>query len=143
MRTRSGFTLVELMVVIAIISVLATFTAPKLTRYLTKAKLLDGELYASQAIGNINEYVLLNNDFPSSASDAFIASSATVPIVSSVALSKGQTAGTGTLTVTLAATTGLEAGKNLVYSRQSDGSWQCTSSLPAELLPENCTLATP
>ena len=136
---QGGFTLLELMVVIAIISILAAITAPTFTRQITKAKLVEAQNIATQSQSFIEEYILLNGSFPSSTEFAEIAPVvASDSIVKSIAVSD-QEAGAGSVTVSLNSNTGVSEGNYLKYSRDENSNWSCESDMTSNLLPQQCT----
>jgi len=136
---QGGFTLLELMVVIAIISILAAITAPTFTRQITKAKLVEAQNIATQSQSFIEEYILLNGTFPSTTEFAAIAPTvAGDSIVKSIAVSD-QEEGTGSVTVTLNSDTGISEGNYFKYSRDDSNDWQCVSDLDSKLLPPQCS----
>ncbi|REG85489.1 pilin [Marinomonas pollencensis] len=136
---QGGFTLLELMVVIAIISILAAITAPTFTRQITKAKLVEAQNIATQSQSFIEEYILLNGGFPSSTEFAEISPIvASDSIVKSIAVSD-QEASSGSVTVSLNSDTGISEGNYLKYHRDANNNWQCESDLASKLLPQQCT----
>lgn len=136
---QGGFTLLELMVVIAIISILAAITAPTFTRQITKAKLVEAQNIATQSQSFIEEYILLNGTFPSTTEFADIAPTVSSDsIVKSIAVSDQEEAA-GSVTVTLNSDTGITEGNYLKYSRDDNSNWQCESDLASKLLPQQCS----
>ncbi|GAB3475279.1 pilin [Marinomonas epiphytica] len=134
----NGFTLLELMVVIAIISIIASVSAPSFIRHISKAKLVEAQNIASQHQSLIEEYILLNGAFPSA--DTFNAvktSPHSDSIVKSIAVSDISKQ-TGSLTLTLNTTTGISSGNTFTFKRGADHRWQCQSTLAANLLPDQC-----
>ncbi|MCV2402890.1 pilin [Marinomonas sp. C2222] len=133
-----GFTLLELMVVIAIISILATLSTPSFIRYVAKAKLLEAQNIATQHQSIIEEFILINGKFPSGADFNLIkASLADNSIVSSINV-ENENDSTGDLKLILSESTGVTEGQYFIYSRDENRNWTCTSDLNDNLLPPLC-----
>ena len=137
----SGFTLVELMIVIAIISILASLSAPKLARQVAKANLVAAHNLASQNQAAIEEFIMINDSYPSS--DEFVSwliTDESDPHINTISLDNNE--GTsGDLTIKLNALPGLEAGHYFLFSRDDSANWQCLSSLSSDYLPSHCSTA--
>ncbi|MEL0636705.1 MULTISPECIES: pilin [Marinomonas] len=136
---QNGFTLLELMVVIAIISILAAITAPTFTRQITKAKLVEAQNLATQSQSFIEEYILLNGEFPSESNfNEIVPTVLSNSIVKSIKVSD-QDKETGSVTITLNDDTGISEGNYLKYSRNEERNWLCESDLSSNVLPRQCT----
>ncbi|SBS34546.1 Fimbrial protein precursor [Marinomonas spartinae] len=134
-----GFTLLELMVVIAIISILAAFSAPTFVRQITKAKLVEAENLATQNQSLVEEYILLNGKFP--AEQAFKTLTQPLPddsIAKSIRVTN-PTKATGNIVITLNDDTGIDAGQTITYTRDKNRQWHCESDLKTSVLPPKCT----
>lgn len=66
-QVQKGFTLIELMIVIAIIGILAAVALPAYQDYTVRAKASELILAGSTAKNLISEYVIINNVIPTSA----------------------------------------------------------------------------
>lgn len=134
-----GFTLLELMVVIAIISILAAITAPTFTRQITKAKLVEAQNLATQSQSIIEEFILLNGAFPTDSDFQKIAPSLkSDSLVKSIQINS-QNAETGSFKLTLNSDTGIDQNQYFEYSRNADRDWSCESDLSSKVLPSQCT----
>jgi len=134
-KVQQGFTLIELMIVIAIIGILAAVALPAYQDYTIRAKASELVLASSAAKNAISEYALVN---------------ATLTIPSSLAvqnITQGMVSSltwTGTSIVIVGSTTGLGAAVTLwVYpSTGSDVSqgilWACSASVGTRYLPSSC-----
>jgi type IV pilus assembly protein PilA len=65
-----GFTLIELMVVIAIVSILATIALSAYSAYVTRSKVSEGLAFAAEAKTTISEYYNSNLTIPTNNSQA-------------------------------------------------------------------------
>ena len=64
MKNQKGFTLIELMIVVAIIAILAAIALPAYSNYTKKAKVSEVILAASSLRTDVSEYVASNNALP-------------------------------------------------------------------------------
>ncbi|RBO79658.1 pilin [Marinomonas aquiplantarum] len=138
-NVQQGFTLLELMVVIAIISILASLSAPTFTRQIAKAKLIDAQNIATQHQAIVEEFILLNGHFPSTEEFALYRRTlADNSIVKSLTV-KNQNSISGDLVLTLNNSTDITEGQMITYQRDSNRNWSCTSDINEQLLPQQCT----
>lgn len=134
-----GFTLIELMVVIAIISILASFAVPSFKKHIAKANLVDVQLFASNLTNNVDEFLLTHSSFPSSQDfSLLIPNYDAITEIQAISDTKVDTL-QGSFTVTLTNSIGIKEGQYLKYSRTSSGRWLCESTLDISIKPTNCT----
>ena len=138
-RVQQGFTLIELMIVVAIIGILAAVALPAYQDYTVKAKVSEVVLAASTCRTAITEAVQTSpGALPADANSwGCESASSTSKYVESIST----TGGTGIITVT---SKGLPVAGNVVLKPSISGSlvteWVCGTSTPAfkKYLPGSC-----
>jgi type IV pilus assembly protein PilA len=164
---QKGFTLIELMIVVAIIGILAAVALPAYQDYTTRAKVSEGLVLSSGIKTAITE--TLQSKGPGtnmSCTDATTCGSIGATLPSSTAnVTSVTSASTGEIKVTYSTASGVGASTNLLYVGPYDGNtgsmlnlgastttvtsqlvWKCgyqqsggsTSTVPAKYLPANC-----
>lgn len=132
---QKGFTLIELMIVIAIIGILATLAIPTYRDYTVRARVMEGINLSSQAQTAVNESVTANDSFPESQGATGYVTPKPTENVSSVTIGKN---GIITITYTEAAGNGTIL---FTPSISADGrvSWDCKEgSLASKYRPTVC-----
>ena len=137
---QQGFTLIELMIVIAIVGILSAVALPAYQDYTVRAKMTEAIGIAANARTNISEYYALNSAFTTSLSNLGLTSTPPSTIVTSIAVSAS---GVVTLNLTSGGLGGA-SGDSILFSPTTDSSgitqWRCSSTSITEknLLPANC-----
>jgi len=134
MKKQSGFTLIELMIVVAIIGILAAIAVPAYQDYTIRAKVSEGLNLASAAKASVADYYVSQGSFPTSNAAAGLSGTITSQYVKSVEVNS-----TGEITVTFKAPVN---DKTIIFTpTASNGtiSWSCTGGdLEAKYRPANC-----
>lgn len=132
---QKGFTLIELMIVVAIIGILAAIAIPAYQNYTKRSHVSEGLSLAGGAKTAVTEYYSSKGEWPTDNAEAGISSTITGNAVKSVVVT-----GSGTITVTY--NTKAEADKNIIL-KGSDANgavqWDCTGGdLDPKYRPANC-----
>ena len=132
---QKGFTLIELMIVVAIIGILAAIAIPAYQNYTKRSHVSEGLSLAGGAKAAVTEYYASNGKWPTSNTEAGISSTITGNAVTSVVVTNS-----GVITVTY--NTKAEATKKIILQgADRDGAvqWNCTGGdLDDKYRPSNC-----
>jgi type IV pilus assembly protein PilA len=143
LKNSKGFTLIELMIVVAIIAILAAIALPAYQNYIKRSKVTEGVVAADACKSSVVEYVASMNKMPGTLTAAGCANAKTSQYVAKL----DYAAGTGEITTKFQNVgTGVDT---LVYSLKPNGTgsaasgqltgWTCTgSTVRKELLPASC-----
>jgi len=155
-RRQGGFTLIELMIVVAIVGILAAVAIPRYQDYTVRAKMSEVVNMMSPAKTSISEYYISEGKFPTSETQAGVQTGAQGNYIASAAYSStaasstNETSATATITYTLksAGTDGTPSevggGKIGMKAEIKDGAvvWTCgtpsSGGIDEEYLPSSC-----
>ena len=133
---QKGFTLIELMIVVAIIAVLAAIAVPQYRNYTARAQATEGLTLASSAKTGIAEFQDNNGTWPTNNSDAGIEEPADITgaYVSSVTVSSNE--------IAIVFNSGVHSGNTITLTATDQGgsiSWACASTTISDnQLPTIC-----
>lgn len=141
---QKGFTLIELMIVIAIVGILAAVALPAYQGYTARAQMSEALTLAEGQKSAVVEYYSDNGTFPNSNASAGIATSTEIKgkYVASVKVAGDTTSATITSTMKSSGVNNDIKGKTLVLvGKQNSGSfsWECKKgTVNDKFLPSSC-----
>jgi type IV pilus assembly protein PilA len=138
-RVQQGFTLIELMIVVAIIGILAAIAIPAYQNYVARAAA--GAALAEISAGKTVVDERLNRDV---ATALTIADSGLQATSTHCTNTMTHTAGSGVATLNCVIRTGPASvnGEYILLSRAATGVWTCTSNIATDLRPAGCGAGT-
>ncbi|WP_168526828.1 pilin [Acinetobacter sp. A3] len=137
---QKGFTLIELMIVVAIIGILAAIAIPAYQDYIARSQVTEAVTLASGQKGAVTEVRANTGAWPTSNAAAGIAAASAI---SGTYVAQTAVGANGAITATMRSAGVNDAVKSqtitLTPTEQSGSyTWACTSSLSAKYLPAAC-----
>ena len=149
MNAQKGFTLIELMIVIAIIGILAAIAIPAYQDYIARAQASEALTLASGLKTPVSDLYGQNGTCPVNTSAAVdgipVKTAVTGKYISSVETKANAATGKCDIVATFINSTGVSAGlKNQTITLTGDftggtANWSCTSTANQKYLPKACT----
>ena len=135
---QKGFTLIELMIVVAIIAILAAIALPAYQDYTKRARVSEAATLAAGAKSAVTEYYANENTWPTSNAQAGLSTSTNIKGKGVLSVSVGANG-----VVTATTTDKVVTGGQLVFTptdNQGSVSWACThnTALKAKWVPTEC-----
>ena len=141
-KNMQGFTLIELMIVVAIIAILAAIALPAYQDFLKRSKVTEAVTAAGACKTSVAEYAAANNKLPADTAASGCSNTAS-QYVSGVAVTKG------VIDVTLTGIgTGVDTKKLTLTPKKSGGAdagdgeditaWACTTDADKKFVPASC-----
>lgn len=151
--TQTGFTLIELMIVVAIIGILAAIAIPQYQIYVGKtqttrviSELGQLRLTVEECLQTGRTAIGLGTDDcdPRATASNLIIGGSQVGVVLPNNMGVAQITNPLVLATSITATVSTQvnprlAGKKIKWLRTSTGSWSCSSNIEATYLPQSCT----
>ncbi|MEN8665208.1 MAG: pilin [Polycyclovorans sp.] len=145
-QMQKGFTLIELMIVVAIIGILAAIAIPAYQDYTLRAKVTEGVTAAGAAKASVADFYAANNAFPTTNAEAGL--DATPASYATAIIQDLSVGADGVITVAFKAIGGgVTAGDTLTFTPKATTAgaieWDCDAaagdgSLPDKYAPANC-----
>jgi type IV pilus assembly protein PilA len=138
---QKGFTLIELMIVIAIVGILAAVALPAYQDYTIRAKMSEALATIGEAKTSVSEFFIANGTLPANSAEAGIRTNVDTTVVNSMSYASGR------ITISIKDIGGDTTGGDmfqlsLAGTKGGTPQWVCivggTQPVDAKYLPANC-----
>jgi len=136
-RNQQGFTLIELMIVIAIIAILMAYAIPAYRDYTVRAKAGECMSLSAAAKQSVSEFYVSEGTLPAGNPSAGLANAASITGENVLSV----TVAAGVITCAFNAEDGTLTGNSIIFTPSTTpGSieWSCSSALADRYLPTSC-----
>ncbi|WP_212755047.1 pilin [Vibrio sp. B1-2] len=133
---QSGFTLIELMIVVAIVGVLAAIAVPQYQKYVAKSEAAAALASITGHRTNVETYVLTQGSFPSTSAALAIPTS---PLGIITYDNASSAAGDILFTFNATGVSPDMVSKKVAVKRNASGAWSCSTDVALELKPKGCS----
>ncbi|GHA54003.1 pilin [Photobacterium aphoticum] len=140
-KLQKGFTLIELMIVVAVIGVLSAIAIPQYQKYVAKSQAASALATIAALKTNVETSIADNSAFPTVAATATGDATLGMPStdLGTVALAATGTDTSGTITYALTSASALINSTNIVLTRSASGDWVCSATVAdTSLVPKSC-----
>ena len=145
MKKQQGFTLIELMIVVAVIGVLSAIAVPAYQNYVKKSELGAALATVTALKVNVEDKIATGGTFPAvDTGDMAKTLGASTTSLGTLQTVKGTGAAEGQIQITLSSTT-QNSGSKLALERNDTGTWSCITNIVSSAsatFPKGCTSTT-